>query len=175
MLTPIEMARRAAREAQAGDRVHVGSGLAGEVRGFLPEGVQIVPNDNGSAAVDVAFLGAQMVCDRGDLVPVGPTNGGERCDWPDAATPRAKRTVALLRHEDTDGKANLIGHRSRKDNTFPERKALRVITDLAVVDITDQGMVLDEVAPGVSAREVQRRTEARLLAGPDLGEIDLEP
>jgi 3-oxoacid CoA-transferase subunit B len=49
----------------------------------------------------------------------------------------------------------------------------RIITDLAVLDITPEGLVLRELAPGVSAREVQDKTEPIVKVGPDLTEIKL--
>jgi 3-oxoacid CoA-transferase subunit B len=44
----------------------------------------------------------------------------------------------------------------------------RIITDLATLDVTPEGLVLREVAPNVSAREVQDKTEPTLKVGPDL-------
>jgi 3-oxoacid CoA-transferase subunit B len=47
----------------------------------------------------------------------------------------------------------------------------QIITELASIDVTPEGLVLREVAPGVSAREIQEKTEPRLLVGPDLREM----
>jgi 3-oxoacid CoA-transferase subunit B len=44
----------------------------------------------------------------------------------------------------------------------------RIITDLATIDVTADGLVLREVAPGVSARDVQERTEPTLKVASDL-------
>jgi 3-oxoacid CoA-transferase B subunit len=41
-----------------------------------------------------------------------------------------------------------------------------IITELAVIRVTPGGLVLDELAPGVSAAEVQAATEARLIVSP---------
>jgi 3-oxoacid CoA-transferase subunit B len=40
-----------------------------------------------------------------------------------------------------------------------------------VIDVTREGLVLREVAPGVSAREVQEKTQPKVVAGPDLREM----
>jgi 3-oxoacid CoA-transferase subunit B len=47
----------------------------------------------------------------------------------------------------------------------------RIITDLACIDVTAEGLVLREVAPGVSAREIQERTEPTLKVPSDLAEM----
>jgi 3-oxoacid CoA-transferase subunit B len=47
----------------------------------------------------------------------------------------------------------------------------RIITDLAVIDVTPEGLVLKEVAPGVSARDIQERTEPTLKVAPELAPI----
>jgi 3-oxoacid CoA-transferase subunit B len=52
-----------------------------------------------------------------------------------------------------------------------KRVVHRIITDLAVMDVTPDGLLLIEVAPGVSAREVQEKTEAKLFASPELKEM----
>jgi len=44
----------------------------------------------------------------------------------------------------------------------------RIITEIACIDVTDDGLVLREVAPGVSARDVQERTEPTLKVASDL-------
>ncbi len=49
----------------------------------------------------------------------------------------------------------------------------RIVTDLAVIDVTPEGPPLREVAPGISAREVQERTEPTLRVSPDLSTMSV--
>jgi 3-oxoacid CoA-transferase subunit B len=46
-----------------------------------------------------------------------------------------------------------------------------IATDLAWIRVTPQGLLLEEIAPGVTVEEVQRLTEPRLLISPDLKEM----
>jgi acyl CoA:acetate/3-ketoacid CoA transferase beta subunit len=48
-----------------------------------------------------------------------------------------------------------------------------LFTDLAVIEITPKGMVLHEVAPGITAKDVQSVTEPELIISKDLKEIEL--
>ena len=48
-----------------------------------------------------------------------------------------------------------------------------IVTDLAVVQITEEGLVLKEVAPGWTPEEVQELTGAKLIMAPDLKEYQL--
>jgi len=48
-----------------------------------------------------------------------------------------------------------------------------IVTDLAVIDVTDKGLVLKEVAPGWTVEEVQELTEPKLIIAPDVKEVEL--
>jgi 3-oxoacid CoA-transferase subunit B len=48
-----------------------------------------------------------------------------------------------------------------------------IITDLAVIEVTPEGLLLKEVAPGWTPEEVQALTEPELTIAPDLKEIEL--
>jgi 3-oxoacid CoA-transferase subunit B len=49
----------------------------------------------------------------------------------------------------------------------------QIVTDLAVVDVTQSGLVLREIAPGVTVRDVRAATEPPLIEAHDLREMAL--
>ena len=122
----------------------------------------------------ISILGGLQVSEKGDLAnwnTGGGALGGTIGGGMDLAV-GAKKVIVTLEHTTKEDMPKIL-----KECTFPltaRRCVDVVISDLAVIEITESGMVLREVAPGWSAEEIQSLTEPNLILAEDLKEIDLE-
>jgi 3-oxoacid CoA-transferase subunit B len=74
----------------------------------------------------------------------------------------AKKVIVLMEHVARDGSYKIVRECSLPITGLAVVQ--RIITDLAVIDVTDDGLVLRELAPGVTEQEVRARTEPELIS-----------
>jgi len=120
--------------------------------------------------VDLTVLGAFEVTEQGDIaswkIPGKMVKGmGGAMDL----VASAKNIIVAMQHCSKDGESKLLKH-----CTLPLtgiKCVKRIVSDLAVIDVTENGFKLIERAPGVSVEEIRNATEAWLTVEGEIPEM----
>jgi len=120
--------------------------------------------------IDISILGAMQVSEKGDIanwmVPGAMVKGmGGAMDL----VASAKRLIVTMEHVTKKGEKKIL-----RKCVLPltgVKCVDRIITDYCVLDVTDRGLKLIEVAPGVTPEQVQQMTEPKLIVEGNVREI----
>jgi len=137
--------------------------------------------------IDISALGALEVSEKGDLAnwAIGhmADYDGDIVSWiktgrfPPAIggamdlAVGAKRVIVAMTHTTKDGNPKIV-RECRYELTARQCVSL-IVTDMAVIEVTPAGLVLKEIAPGLTPDEIQEVTEPPLIIASDIKEIEL--
>ena len=125
--------------------------------------------------MDVVVMGALQVNAKGDYAgwanPVRGLYGVGNIGGSMDLAAGADKLLICMEHTTNDGQPKIVNELSYPATT--EGKVNKIFTDLAVIEVTPKGLLLKEVYPGLTAKEVQSVTEPKLIIRPDLKEIEL--
>jgi 3-oxoacid CoA-transferase B subunit len=122
--------------------------------------------------IDITVLGALQVSEKGDLANwTFPERGIGNIGGAMDLAIGCNRVIVAMEHTTPKGQLKIL-----KECSFPltaRRCVDLIVTDIAVIQVTPEGLFLKEVAPGWTAKEVQAFTEPELIISHDLKEIEL--
>ena len=125
--------------------------------------------------IDVTVMGAFQVNETGDFAswmnPSRGLNGVGNIGGSMDLAASARKLFIAMEHTTREGIPKLV-----RKLTYPataRKKVHKIFTDLAVLDIVPEGILLREIYPGLTVEDIQSVTEPTLLVSPDLKEIEL--
>ena len=122
--------------------------------------------------VDMTVLGGLQVSEKGDLANwMVPEKGVGSIGGAMDLAAGARRVIVAMEHTTKEGAPRLV-----PECTYPltaVRAVSLVVTNLAAIEVTPEGFLVREVAPGVAFEEVQAATAATVHRAPDMREMEL--
>lgn len=120
----------------------------------------------------ISILGGLQVSQKGDLAI---HSIGEADEYPQIGGSMdlawgAKKLIVAMTHNTKDGQPKIV-----KELTLPisaPECVDLIVTDLAVIEVTPEGLLLKEYAPGWTPQEVQAQTDAQLIVAADVKEVE---
>ncbi len=130
------------------------------------KGASFFPSDISFAMIrgghiDVAIMGAYQVSEKGDLANWSAPNMMPSIGGAMDIVVGTKKIIVMMSHTTKDGKPKIV-----KNLTYPVTGyscISKIITNLCVIDVTDRGLLLKELAKGVSVEDVIANTEASFI------------
>jgi 3-oxoacid CoA-transferase B subunit len=124
--------------------------------------------------LDICILGGLQVSEQGDLANwrIPGTKGAGGIGGAMDISVGAQKLIVTMEHTAKDGSPKIV-----KTCSYPLTAidcVDTIITDLAVIDVTPEGLVLREVAPGFTPEEVQKLTEPKLRCYANVPEMRLQ-
>ena len=122
--------------------------------------------------IDVTVLGALQVSEKGDLSNwMLPSRGIGNVGGAMDLAVGAKRVIVAMEHKGRHGEPKVVSECSFP-LTSPTCVSL-IVTDIAVISVEQEGLILRETAPGWRLEDIQNETEPELIPANDLKEIEI--
>ncbi len=157
--------RRLVKELQGSQRVALGPGMPELAGSFLSDAIETFRLSDGQmelSSLNIAVIEAAEVSQQGDL-----------CLLPGADVPQlaAKNWVVATTLTDSKGNPKIV--RRCRYPVYQPRCVTKIITEKGVIEVTDKGLVLKEIKPGVGTDEVKSQTGASLHIADDIKLMEL--
>lgn len=122
--------------------------------------------------IDISVLGSLEVSEEGDLANwFVPERRIGRIGGAMDLVAGVKKVIVVMHHATRDGKPKIV-----KKCSYPltgKKVVNTIVTDLAFFEITEEGLILKEIAPGFTVEEIQSLTEPQFKVSEDLKEMEV--